>query len=178
VRRVVVSTYVSLDGVMEAPEQWQVWNEEMDKYAWEQLLASDALLLGRGVYQVFAASWPSRGGEFAARMNRLPKFVVSTTLDEVEWSNSSLISGDVPEEVAKLKQQPGQDILVYGSGELMHTLMRHDLIDEYRFWVNPVVVGSGKRLFPDGSSRTALRLVDTTTFSTGVVILAYGPPKL
>lgn len=126
---------------------------------------------------MFAASWPSRRGEFASRMNRLPKFVVSTTLDEVEWSNSSLISGDVPKAVSKLKQQSGQDILIYGSGELMHTLMQHDLIDEYRFWVNPVVLGSGKRLFSDGSSKTALKLVDTTTFSTGVVILAYQPAR-
>lgn len=147
----------------------------MEKYAWEQLLASDALLLGRRVYQVFAASWPSRGGEFADRMNSLPKFVVSTTLEELEWSNSSLIRGDVPREVSKLKQQSGQDILIYGSGDLMHTLMQHDLIDEYRFWVNPVVLGSGKRLFTDGSSKTALKLVHTTTFSTGVVVLSYQP---
>jgi len=108
-------------------------------------------------------------------MNSLPKFVVSTTLEELEWSNSSLIRGDVPREVSKLKQQSGQDILIYGSGDLMHTLMQHDLIDEYRFWVNPVVLGSGKRLFTDGSSKTALKLVHTTTFSTGVVVLSYQP---
>ena len=172
-RRVVVSTYVTLDGVMEAPEKWELWNEEeMEKYAWEQLLASDALLMGRRVYEGFAAAWPSREGEFADRMNSLPKFVVSTTLEAVEWNNTSVIRDDVPNEVAKLKQQPGRDILMYGSGELMHTLMQHDLIDEYRFWVNPIVLGSGKRLFPDGS-KTEFRLVDNTTFSTGVVILAY-----
>jgi dihydrofolate reductase len=173
-RRVVVSTYVTLDGVMEAPEKWELWNEEeMEKYAWEQLLASDALLMGRRIYEGFAAAWPFREGEFADRMNSLPKFVVSTTLEAVEWNNTSVIHDDVPNEVAKLKQQPGRDILMYGSGELMHTLMQHDLIDEYRFWVNPIVLGSGKRLFPDGSSKTEFRLVDTTTFSTGVVILAY-----
>lgn len=174
-RRLVVSTYVSLDGVTEAPEQWTSWSDQMEEYAWEQLLASDALLMGRGVYEVFAASWPSRGGEFADRMNSLPKFVVSTTLDEAAWSNTSVISGDVVQEVSKLKRQPGQNLLIYGSGELMRSLMQHDLIDEYRFWINPVVVGNGKRLFSEEGSKTALKLVRTTTFDTGVVMHAYQP---
>jgi dihydrofolate reductase len=112
---------------------------------------------------------------FADRMNSLPKFVVSTTLEEVEWNNSTLIKENIPEEVSKLKQQPGQDILIAGSGDLVHTLMQHDLIDEYRIMVHPVVLGSGKRLFRDGSDTKVLRLVDTKTFSSGIVVLSYEP---
>ena len=180
-RRVVASEYVSLDGVMEAPEKWtfQFWNDEHAKYAQDQLFASDALLLGRVTYQVFAAAWPSRTDEagFADRMNGLSKFVVSTTLEAAEWNNSSLITGDVAEKVSELKRQPGGDILIYGSGGLVDTLMRHGLIDEYRLWVHPVVVGSGKRLFRDGSEATVLRLVETEAFSSGVVVLTYQPDR-
>ena len=155
------------------------WNDEHAKYAHDQLFASDALLLGRVTYEGFAATWPSMEdfeGDFAVRMNTLPKFVVSTTLDEpLEWNNSTLIKGNVAEEVSKLKQQPGQDILMYGSAGLMHTLMQHDLIDEYRIWVHPVVVGSGKRLFRDGIDQTALKLADAKTFGSGAVVLSYQP---
>lgn len=129
--------------------------------------------MGRKVYEGFAASWPSRRNEFADRMNGLPKHVVSTTLEEAEWNNSTIIKENVAEEVSRLKEQPGQDILMYGSADLMHTLMEHDLIDEYRIWVHPVVLGSGKRLFRDESETKILRLVDTTTFSSGVVLLSY-----
>lgn len=179
-RRVIVSTYVTLDGVIESPEKWSLkfWNDEHAKYANDQLFASDALLLGRVVYQGFADAWPSRTNEFADRINGLPKYVVSTTLEEpLEWNNSSLIKENVAEEVLRLKRQPGQDILMYGSADLMHTLMQHDLIDEYRIWVHPVVLGSGKRLFRDDGDRTVLRLVDTTTFSSGVAILSYQPAQ-
>jgi dihydrofolate reductase len=182
-RKVIASEYVSLDGVVEAPEKWtfQFWNDEHAKYAHDQLFASDALLLGRVTYQGFAAAWPSMEdyeGDFAVRMNTLPKFAVSKTLDEpLEWNNSTLIKEDVAEEVSKLKQQPSQDILMYGSGDLMHTLMQYDLIDEYRIWVHPVVVGSGKRLFKVGNDTTVLRLVGTKTFSSGVVVLSYQPPE-
>lgn len=174
-RKIIVSTYVSLDGVIEAPEKWSLkfWNDEHAKYAHDQLFASDALLMGRKVYKDFAASWPSRRNEFADRMNGLPKHVVSTTLEEAEWNNSTIIKENVAEEVSRLKEQPGQDILMYGSADLMHTLMEHDLIDEYRIWVHPVVLGSGKRLFRDESETKILRLVDTTTFSSGVVLLSY-----
>jgi dihydrofolate reductase len=186
-RKVVLSMYVTLDGVMEDPggaEEFehggwsmQFFDEDAAKYAYDQLFASDALLLGRVTYQGFAAAWPSMTDEagFADRMNSLPKFVVSTTLEEVQWNNSSLIKENVAEEVSRLKQQPGQDILIYGSGELVQTLMQHDLIDEYRIWVHPVVLGSGKRLFRDGSDTKILRLVETKTFSSGVVVLAYQP---
>ncbi len=186
-RKVVVSEYVTLDGVMEDPGgaegfehggwSFQFWNEEAAKFKFDELFTSDALLLGRVTYQGFAKAWPSMTDEagFADRMNSLPKFVVSTTLEEVAWNNSRLIKGNIAEEVYKLKQQPGQDILIAGSGELVHTLMQHDLIDEYRLMVYPVVLGSGKRLFRDGSDTTVLRLVETKTFSSGVVVLSYQP---
>jgi dihydrofolate reductase len=157
-RKVIVSEYMTLDGVMEDPGgaegfkhggwSFQFWNEEAAKFKFDELFASDALLLGRVTYQGFAKAWPSMTDEegFADRMNSLPKFVVSTTLEEVEWNNARLIKENIAEEVSKLKQQPGQDILIYGSGELVYTLMQHDLIDEYRLMVHPVVLGSGKRL--------------------------------
>jgi dihydrofolate reductase len=186
-RKVVVSEYLTLDGVMQDPggvgeiEQggWTIpyWNDEIAKFQFDGLFASDALLLGRVTYQGFAAAWPSmepEEGEFAVRMNNLPKYVVSTTLEKVEWNNSQLITGDVAQAVAKLKQQPGQDILIAGSAALVQTLMQHNLIDEYRLLVYPVVLGSGKRLFGEGST-TNLRLVETRTFSSGVVALTYRP---
>jgi dihydrofolate reductase len=130
-------------------------------------------------YQAFAAAWASRTDAegFADRMNSLPKFVVSATLKNVEWNNSRLIKGDVAGEVSKLKQQPGQAILVAGSGQLVHTLMHHDLIDEYRLMVHSVVLGSGKRLFRDGTDKKILRLTDTRTFGSGIVVLSYQPAK-
>jgi dihydrofolate reductase len=179
-RKVVVSEFVSLDGVMEAPDKWhfQFWHEDMGRYKYDELFASDALLLGRVTYQGFAAAWPSMTDEagFADRMNSLPKFVVSTTLEEpLEWNNSCLIKENVAQEVSRLKQQPGQDILIYGSADLVHTLMQHDLIDEYRIMVHPVVVGSGKRLFRDGSDTKVLRLVETKMLGPDVVVLSYQP---
>jgi dihydrofolate reductase len=179
VRKVIVSTYVTLDGVMEAPEKWvfRFWNDELAKYAHDQLFASDALVMGRMVYEEFAASWPSRTTEFADRMNSLPKYVVSTTLEEAAWNNSTIIKENVAEQVSRLKEQPGQDILMYGSADLMHTLTDHDLIDEYRLWVHPVILGGGKRLFDGAGEETFLQLVDTTTFSSGVVVLSYQPAQ-
>ena len=185
-RKVIVSEYVTLDGVMEDPGggegtehggwSFQFWSEEAAKFKCDELFASDALLLGRVTYQGFARAWPSITDQgFADRMNSLPKFVVSTTLEKLEWNNSRLIKENIAEEVSKLKQQPGQDILIAGSVELVYTLMRHDLIDEYRIMVHPVVVGSGKRLFRDGSQTKVLKLVDTKTFSSGIVVLSYQP---
>lgn len=187
-RKVIVSEFVSLDGVMEGPGRddpfelagWTMpyGNQEIGKLKFDELFASDALLLGRVTYQGFAAAWPSMKDEagFADRMNSLPKYVVSTTLKKVEWNNSRLIKGNIAEQVSKLKQQPGQDILIGGSGKLVHTLIQHDLIDEYRLLVYPVVLGSGKRLFKDGSNAT-LKLVETKTFSSGVVLLRYQPNR-
>jgi dihydrofolate reductase len=179
-RKVVVSTYVTLDGVFEDPA-WSApyWSDEAQQFARDQLFASDALLLGRTTYETFAASWPTqewieREGDFAERMNSLPKFVASTSLEEpLEWRNSSLLKGDVAEGVRELKDQPGEDILIYSSATLMHTLMEHGLIDEFRIWVHPLVLGSGGRLFPEGVERTELRLADTKTLPNGVSILAY-----
>ena len=186
-RKVVVSEYVTLDGVMEDPGggegtthggwSFQFWSEEAAKYKFDELFASDALLLGRVTYEGFAKAWPTMkgAGEFAERMNSIPKYVVSTALKELEWNNSHLIKGNIAEEVARLKQQEGKDILVAGSGELVRTLMQHDLIDEYRLMVYPVVLGSGKCLFKDGSDTKVLRLVETKSFSSGIVVLSYQP---
>jgi dihydrofolate reductase len=187
-RKIIVSEFVTLDGVMEGPggadkfehAGWSMpyFNEEIGKFKFDELFASDALLLGRVTYQAFAKDWPSMTDEgliegFAGRMNSLPKYVVSTTLQEVAWNNSRLIKGNIAEEVSKLKHEVGQDILIAGSGELVYLLQQHDLIDEYRIMVHPVVLGSGKRLFRDGSDTTVLRLVETRTFSSGVVVLSY-----
>ncbi len=189
-RRVIVSEYVTLDGVVEDPGGaegfehggWSMpyWSEEIGNFKDDELFASDALLLGRVTYQGFAQAWPSMTDEagFADRMNGLPKYVASTTLEEpLEWNNSRLIKGNVAEEVSRLKQQPGQDILIYGSADLVRTLTRHDLVDEFRLMVHPVVVGSGKRLFEDGGGPKAMRLVDTKTFGSGVVVLTYRPAR-
>jgi dihydrofolate reductase len=172
--KVVVSTYVTLDGVIESPEKWSLkyFDDEAEAYANDLLFGSDALLLGRGTYEGFAEAWPSRGGDFADRINSMPKYVVSRTLDEVGWNNSTLIQGDVADEVAELKQQ--QDLLIYGAGELARTLMQSGLIDEHHIWVTPVAVGSGERLF-QGEGDVTLELVDTTRIPSGSVILKYGP---
>ena len=187
-RKVIVSEYVTLDGVIEDPGGAEGFKHggwsfgfggaEQQQYKFEELFASDALLLGRRTYEGFAAAWPNMpgAGEYGERMNSLPKYVVSTTLQEVTW-NASLIKGHIAEEVSKLKQQPGQDVLIFGSGELVHQLTQQDLIDEYRLMVFPVVLGSGKRLFPEGSGQKVLRLVETRAFSSGVVVLTYQPDK-
>ena len=178
-RKVIVSEYLTLDGVMEEPGNWsfQFWSEESSKFKYDELFASDALLLGRVTYEGFAKAWPTMKdtGEFGERMNGLPKYVVSTTLDKAEWNNSTIIKANVVEEVSRLKSMPGQDILVVGSGKLVHTLMQHNLIDEYRFMVHPIILGSGKRLFRDESDAKVLRLVDTKPFSSGIVVLYYQP---
>jgi len=178
-RKVIATEYVMLDGVMEEPGQWSFpfWNDEAAQYKSEELFASDALLLGRVTYQGFAAAWPTMTdtGEFGEKMNSMPKYVASTTLEELAWNNSRLINGNVVEEVSALKQQPGQDLLLAGSGVLVHTLMQHDLIDEYRLMVHPIILGSGKRLFRDGGAMKTLKLVETKTFSSGVVVLSYQP---
>lgn len=188
-RKLIATEYVTLDGVMEDPggnketgrDSWSFpfWNDEAAKYKFDELFASGALLLGRITYQGFAKAWPNMTDEagFADRMNGLPKYVVTRTLDRLEWNNSSPIRGDIPAEISKLKEQPGKDILLAGSAELFHTLMQHDLIDEYRLMLHPIVVGNGKRLFKDGTDLKTLKLVDTKPFSTGIVILTYAPAE-
>jgi dihydrofolate reductase len=178
-RKIVVSEFVSLDGVMEDPRwTFQFPSDDRDKFKFDELAASDALLLGRVTYEGFAAAWPNmleQTGEYGAWMNGYPKYVVSTTLQEAGWNNSTIINENVEEEVSNLKRQPGKDILVFGSGQLVNTLMEHDLVDEYRLMVFPVVVGGGKRLFENASDEKALKLIETKTFASGAVVLSYGP---
>lgn len=189
-RNIVVTEFVTLDGVMEDPggaekSKHGGWafqfnrGPEGDKFKFDELLASDALLLGRVTYQGFAAAWPSIKDEsgFADRMNGISKYVVSTTLQQAGWNNSHLIKSQVVEQVSKLKTMPGQDILVAGSGQLVRTLMQHDLVDEYRLMVYPVILGGGKRLFQDGSDRRALRLVEAKPVGSGILTLVYRPER-
>ncbi|ABY35662.1 bifunctional deaminase-reductase domain protein [Chloroflexus aurantiacus J-10-fl] len=180
-RKIVVSMFMTLDGVMEAPNQWsfQFGSAEQQKYKYDELFACDALLLGRITYEGFAAAWPNMSGtgDYGVRMNSIPKYVVSTTLQEATWNNSIIIRSNVYDELSRLKQQTGLDILIFGSGTLVNSLMQYDLIDEYRLMVFPVVVGSGKRLFQDRSEKKSLKLIETKTFSSGVVVLSYKPDK-
>jgi dihydrofolate reductase len=166
---------VTLDGRVDEVRNWALPSDddEFVKHHTDLLSHSDGLLFGRNTYEFFAALWPSRSGEFPDRINSMAKYVASTTLKDLEWENSHLIEGDVPEAVAELKQQPGQDLIVYGSHDLMHSLLEHDLIDEYQLWVYPVVLGKGRSFFKDGMERMALDLVDTTVIPPGVAILTY-----
>ena len=184
--RIVVTEFVSLDGVMEDPggsENFAQggWSfkisrgDEGDKFKLDEAFASEALLLGRVTYEGFAEAWPSRDGEFADKFNNMPKYVVSSTLDEPEWNNSTVLKGDLAEEVGKLKREHDGDIVVHGSARLVQTLIEHDLVDELRLMVYPVVLGSGKRLFGDTSDKKPLRLVDSKVVGDGVTILTYAP---
>jgi len=176
-RTLAATLFVSLDGVVESPEKWSFpfWSDETQKFKVDELRATDALLLGRVTYEGFAAAWPGRKGDaFADRFNSMPKFVASRTLKKLEWNNSHLIKGDLATEVSKLKQQPGQDIVIHGSPGLIRSLLPHDLIDEFRLLVYPLILGRGKRLFDEGS-QASLKLVESTTFSKGVVKLVYRP---
>lgn len=175
--KIIAAEYVSVDGVMENPAWTQpFWTDELAKAQYDLLFASDALLLGRVTYQGFAAAWPTMEGtgEFGERMNTMPKHVASRTLTAMEW-NANRIEGNVPETVARLKEQPGQALLIYGSADLVNGLAQHNLIDEYRLMLHPVIVGKGKRLFNDGLDTTTLQLVNTQTTATGVLILTYQP---
>jgi dihydrofolate reductase len=188
VGKIVVTEFVSLDGVMEDPggaENFKHggWSfeiargEEGDKFKVDEAFASDALLLGRVTYEGFAEAWPSREGEFADKFNNMPKYVVSSTLGEPEWNNSTVLRGDIAEEIGKLKQELDGDIVVHGSARLVQTLVEHDLVDEFRLMVYPVVLGSGKRLFGDTSAKKPLRLVDSKVVGDGVAILIYEPAE-
>jgi dihydrofolate reductase len=182
-RKLIVSEFVSLDNVMEGPGPvdpyeragWTMpyGNAEIQQFKLDELFASDALLLGRVTYEGFAAAWPTIKDEagFADRMNSLPKYVVSTTLKDASWNNSHIIADNVAEEVTKLKQQPGQDVLVAGSGQLIQSLIEHNLVDEYTLLVYPVVLGSGKRLFKEGAN-TALKLIEAKPLGE-VTLLRY-----
>ena len=191
--RLTVNTFVTLDGVMQGPggpeedrndgfEQggWQVpyMGEDMGPIVIAWFEAADAFLLGRKTYEIFAGHWPrvtDPNDVVAAKLNNLPKYVASTTLGDVEWNNSTLIKGNVAEAVAELKRQPGNELQVHGSGGLIQTLMEHDLVDEYHIWIYPVVLGNGRRLFPEGVAPTALELVDSRILRAGGVIHVYQP---
>jgi dihydrofolate reductase len=184
--RLVVSEFVTLDGVMEDPGGGEKFEHggwafqfdrgaEGDKFKLDELLEADAMLLGRVTYEGFAAAWPSRTDEagFADKMNTMAKYVVSSTLTEPTWQNSTVVRGDVAAEVSKLKQQPGGNLLVAGSCQLAQDLLRHRLVDELRLMVFPIVLGSGKRLFGDGLGPTALRLTRSDAVGDGVLLLTY-----
>jgi dihydrofolate reductase len=188
VGKIVVTEFVSLDGVVEAPgggENFKHggWSfeisrgDEGDKFKLDETMASEALLLGRVTYEGFAAAWPSRTDEFgfADKFNNMPKYVVSSTLKDPEWNNSTVLTGEVADEVAKLKERHDGDIVVHGSPQLVQTLIENDLVDEYRLMVFPVVLGSGKRLFGETTDKKSLRLVDSKVVGDGVSILVYQP---
>jgi class 3 adenylate cyclase/dihydrofolate reductase len=187
--KLVVTSFVTVDGIVEGPgfdehrsgrNAWalRVQNDEDQVFNKEQALSAGALLLGRRTWQIWAAFWPTAGGadrELADRMNHVPKYVVSNTLKRADWNNSTIISGDIAAAVAKLKAQPGGDLMVFGSPDLVDELLRHDLVDEYRLQIYPVILGSGKRLFRDRIDTHHLRLASSRTFSSGVVLLTYEP---
>lgn len=176
-RRVIAFEYLTLDGVMESPEKWQFpyLSDDVAAVIKAQILEADAILLGRVTYEIFAASWPSRtNNEFgvADKLNAAPKFVVSETLEKADWNNSTIIKGDVKKGIANLKQQPGGDIALIGSGQLLEALMGYGLVDEYRLLIHPIVLGGGRRLFADGV-HARLELVEAKQFTSGVVLLKY-----
>jgi dihydrofolate reductase len=193
-RRVIVDEFLTLDGVMQAPGAadedraggfehggWQMpyLDDVAQKFIAEGIVGAGGFLLGRRTYEIFAGYWPTAPAEeaiVADPLNNLPKYVASTTMSEpLEWQNSTLLHGDVGEAVPALKQDGGRDLHVIGSGELVQTLMRRDLVDQYRFLINPVVLGGGKRLFREDGDRKSLRLVDSAVTSTGVMIVTYEP---
>jgi dihydrofolate reductase len=177
-RKLVESTFMTLDGVINDPQNWSgpYWDDEHAGYARRLLFSSDAMLLGRKTYEGFAQAWPQRAGDndFADRFNELPKFVASRSMPpgQAEW-NATVLEGDAADAVAKLKDEDGQSIIKYGTGEFSKALLENKLVDEYHFWIFPEVMGSGDRLL-DGF-RTSLELVDTTRFKSGIVVLKLAP---
>ncbi|MDQ3657548.1 MAG: dihydrofolate reductase family protein [Chloroflexota bacterium] len=183
--KIIVSTFVTLDGVMEAPggepghphTGWAggYMRPEEVQYKADEAHEAESLLVGRVTYESLAGAWPTYTGEFADRMNAMPKHVVSTTLENPDWNNSTVVRGDIAGEIGRLKGADGGPMLVIGSRTLIHTLMEHNLVDEYRLMVFPVAVGSGGRLFPETPKKTVLKLADTRVFDSGVVVHTYHP---
>jgi dihydrofolate reductase len=181
--RIVVTEFVSLDGVMEAPGgedfKYPGWSFEFDRgedgnqFKLDETMEADALLLGRVTYEGFAGAWPSREGEFADKFNNMPKYVVSSTLEDPEWNNSTVLEGDVVDAVGKLRQEVDGVIQVPGSRQLVHTLVENDLVDELHLMVFPVVLGTGKRVFGETTDKKAMRLVESKTVGDGVLVLIY-----
>ena len=184
-RELIASEFVTLDGVMEAPggepshphSGWvfDFMSKEQEQYKLQETLDAEALLLGRNTYEGFAAAWPERDGEFADKMNAMPKYVVSSTLQDPEWQNSTVLSRDAAAAVTELKSGDGGPILLAGSGTLLHELTRHGLVDEYRLMVFPVLLGSGLRWYAESEDKTVLKLADTRSFGSGVVVQTYHP---
>ena len=177
-RKVIESTLVSIDGVIGDPPVWagEYFDKEAERAALEQLLASDAMLMGRRTYEMFAAMSLTGTGDYADRMTSIHKYVFSSTLEKADWNNTTIISGDVPAAVAELKQQDGRPLVMYGHGLLGQTLLEHQLLDELRFMIHPVFIGRGTLLFRE-VDKTALRLTGTQTLDTGVVVLIYQPAR-
>ena len=186
--KIVVSDNVSLDGVIQDPAgdegfsrgRWVGLIKDRpgaSRLALDEALGTEALLLGRRSYEWMAARWPSRGGELADRLNSMPKYVVSSTLEDADWSNSEVLKGDVVNEVSKLRQELNGEVVVYGSIQLARTLMEHDLVDELRLKIYPVVLGAGKRLFGETSDKKRMLLVDTQTIDDEVAFLTYAPVR-
>lgn len=178
-RRIVVTEFLTVDGVAESPERWvpSFWSEETGNYKLTELRSHDAQLLGRRTYETFAAAWPQRSDPdgFADRMNGMPKYVVSSTLTKPQWNNSAVISGNLEAEIARLKASPGGDILVAGSGSLVNFLLRTGLADEYRLMIFPTLAGRGKRLFSNENNAIDLELRETIALPHGVCVLTYVP---
>ena len=186
--RIVVTEFVSLDGVMEAPGGGEGYKHagwtfkidrghEGDQFKLDETRDTEALLLGRVTYEGFAAAWPSRKGEFADKFNSMPKYVVSSTLKKAEWNNSTVLRGDAVKEVSELRQRLVGNIVVHGSGRLVQTLIEHDLVDELRLMVFPVILGVGKRLFGDTTDKKPLRLIESKTVGDGIALLIYAEDK-
>jgi dihydrofolate reductase len=186
--RIVVTEFVSIDGVMQDPGgdsnfKHAGWTFEIRQgqegadFKLNETRNSEALLLGRVTYQGFAKAWPSIGGEFGDKFNSMPKYVISSTLDKAEWTNSTVLKGDVVKEVNELKQKVSGDIVVHGSAQLVQTLLEHDLVDEMRLMVYPVVLGTGKRLFGETTDKKPMRLVDSKTLGDGITLLTFQPAR-
>jgi dihydrofolate reductase len=177
--RLVATEYVSLDGVFDEPGQWSFpfFNEEAMQFKSDELATADAQLLGRKTYEGFAKAWPTMEGtgDFGVKFNSMPKYVVTSTLEKLDWTGSKPVTGDIAAEVRKLKAEPGQDLLLQGSGMLFNFLMRENLIDVYKLMVHPVVIGHGNHLFQDGEGMHKLKLVDTKRFATGIVTMELVP---
>jgi dihydrofolate reductase len=188
-RKVILSNMVTLDGFFEGPNKeldWQIVDGENKEYAIDLLSKVDALLFGRVTYQLMADYWPAAATnpstpksdlEIADKMNNLPKIVFSKTLQEVKWNNSRLVKENIAEEISKMKQQPGKDMVIFGSGSIVSTFMQHGLIDEYRIIVNPIVLGNGNPLFKGINGKQNLKLLNTKVFDSGIVILFYEPAQ-
>jgi len=186
--KLIVSEFVSLNGVMEAPggesthphTGWtfkSIYGEDHYAYKGAEIEEAETLLLGRKTYEGFSAAWPEREGDFADKINSMPKYVVSSTLTDPEWQNTTVLSGDPVEEVSRLCDAEGGPILVNGSAQLVHTLAEADLVDEYRAMVHPVLVADGLRMFPDPSDMKKLKLTDVKTYDSGVALLIYTPAR-